>query len=104
MNFFIAAFDFSLPICRIRAMGGRRNLPHGRKTRFPDPGSNLSSENRSEWLHPLNLRPLNTFLKLLKRCGCVWGRKMKARGDPGPERCISCENSTIFQHVHAKAV
>ena len=48
MNFFIAAFDFSLPICRIRAMGGRGILSEGRKTRIPDPGSNLSSETVSD--------------------------------------------------------
>ena len=48
MNFFIAPFDFSLPICRIRAMGGRRFVPDDRETRFPDPGSNLSSETVSD--------------------------------------------------------
>ena len=48
MNFSIAAFDFSFPICRVRAMGGRGILSEGRKTRIPDPGSNLSSETVSD--------------------------------------------------------
>ena len=48
MNFFISGFDFSLPICRLFWMGGRRILPDDRKPRIPDPGSNLSSETVSD--------------------------------------------------------
>ena len=48
MTFFISGFDFSLPICRVRAVGGRGILSEGRKTRIPDPGSNLSSETVSD--------------------------------------------------------
>ena len=42
MTFFISGFDFSLPICRVRAVGGRRNLPDGKKKQVS--GSGIKSE------------------------------------------------------------